>query len=232
MVTPVIVAGGLGTRMKLVDDSVPKPMMKVAGKPMLEHQLLWLKESGFSKASLCLGYKAGVIQKYFGDGARLGLKLTYQIETVPRGTAGAVRDLRNSLAGDMLVVYGDLFIKMNCAPLLKFHAGHSAAATVVVMPTDHPMDSDLVALDGDKIQKIYRRKPGDSGGNLACAAVWIVRPRLLDLAPADAPSDFAKDIFPKCLAAGDALMAYQTKETLADLGTPERLAKFSQGQKS
>lgn len=220
-----IVAGGQGLRMRGVDDRLPKSMLRVGGKPLLQYQLEWLKASGFDEAFLCLGYKADAVSDYFGDGSRVGLRLNYQIESSPRGTAGCVRDLGDKIKGDLLVLYGDLFVDLDCRPLLDFHGKHSADATVVVRETDHPQDSDLARVEGGRITGIFRSKE-KSAGNLACAALWVVRPALLELIPADQPSDFAKDIFPRALSRGRELAAYKTGQTLADIGTPERMRDF------
>lgn len=215
--------------MRPATDIAPKPMLLLGGKPLLEHQLLWLKGSGIREVFLCLGYKAQAVQDYFGDGKRWGMTLRYQAEKTPRGTAGAVRDLLGMIGEDLLVVYGDLYVSMGCPKLLDFHASHPGAATIVVCETDHPLDSDLARVEGDRITGFYRARPGEPYENLALAAVWVLRRRILDLAPADAPSDFGRDLFPKALAQGEALMAYRTSERVVDLGTPERLEAFLRG---
>lgn len=221
MIAVAIVAGGLGERMRSVSRTLPKPMLPVGDKPLLEHQLEWLKASGFREATLCVGYQADAVSGYFGDGARLGMKLSYSVESRPRGTAGAVRDMPAS-EGDILVVYGDLFVDMDCRRLLEFHAARPGAATVVVCETDHPQDSDLVELEGERVARFYRAREGEPCGNLALAAVWVVRPELLRRVPADRPSDFGRDVFPAALAAGERLNAYRTAETVVDAGTPAR----------
>lgn len=226
-VSAVIVAGGEGARMRAVSSDLPKPMLTVRGKPLLEHQLLWLKSWGITELVLCLGYKADAIARYFGDGSAWGLKLRYQIEKTQRGTAGAVRDALPFIRhDDILVVYGDLFIAMDCGKFIDFHSAHSGAASLVLWESDHPLDSDLVRRDGDRITGFYRAQPGQSYENLACAAVWAVRRPLLDLAPADKPSDFGRDVFPQALSRGLALWGYRTNEAVVDLGTPERLEAF------
>lgn len=229
-----IVAGGRGVRMRPATDRLPKPMLPVGGRPLLEHLIEWLARSGIREAFLCLGYKGEVIRSHFGDGSRWGLRLDYRIEGEPRGTAGCVRDLSSDVRGDLLVVYGDLYVDMDCAGLLAFHRGHDGAATLVVRETDHPLDSDLVRTEGDRIIGLYRAKAGEPHGNLGCAAMWVVRRRLLDRVPADRPSDFGKDIFPAAIAAGEKLVAYRTGEAVMDVGTPERIEalerRWSAGQ--
>ena len=222
-----IVAGGRGVRMRPATDTMPKPMLPLGGKPFLEHQLLWLKKAGFDEVFLCLGYKAEAVKDYFQDGSAWGLRLRYQVEALPRGTAGAVRDLAPGIQGDLLVLYGDLYVDMDCGRLLDFHRGRQGAATLVLHETDHPLDSDLVRLDGDRVTAIYRAKPGEEHGSLGLAAVWIVRPGLIGSIPADSPSDFGRDIFPKALAAGQILLGYRTDEVVMDLGTPARCEAFA-----
>lgn len=219
-VDAAIVAGGQGLRMRPVSD-LPKPMLPVRGKPLLEHQLEWLKASGISRVRMCLGYKAEAVRGYFGDGSRWGVSLTYHVEKEPRGTAGSLRDA--GLTATTLVVYGDLFVSMDARRLLAFHAEHKPEATLVLRHTDHPHDSDLARLDGWRVTSVSRGGEGDLG----LAAVWVVEPKLLELAPADKPSDFGRDVFPAALKAGRPLAGYVTAEQVVDLGTPERLARFS-----
>lgn len=225
MIAAAIIAGGRGTRMRSVSSALPKPMLPVGGKPLLEHTLEWLRAAGIDAATLCVGYKAESISRHFGDGSRWGMRLSYSVESKPRGTAGAVRDMA-SPAGDLLVVYGDLFIAMDCRRLLEFHAGRPGAASVVVCETDHPRDSDLVDLDGERVSRFYRAREGEPCGKLALAAVWVLRPELLELVPRDRPSDFGRDIFPKALAEGKRLNGYVTTEMVVDIGTPERRDRF------
>lgn len=210
-------------------EALPKPMLPLAGKPILEHQLRLLASAGYREAHLCLGYRADAVRGYFGDGSRWGLALRYHVEESPRGTAGCVADLRG-LGEDLLVLYGDLFIAMDLGRFLAWHAARpSAAASLVLIRSDHPLDSDLARLEGESLVGFYRAAPGEPHGDLALAAVWAVRGPLLELAPKDRPSDFGRDLFPEALRRGLDLRAYVTDETLADLGTPERLARAERG---
>jgi NDP-sugar pyrophosphorylase family protein len=224
----VIVAGGRGERMRPWTDRVPKPMIPVAGRPLLEHQLDWLKRSGVREAIMCLGYKAEVVREHFTDGSRWGLRLDYHVETSPRGTAGCVRDAWPGIRGEALIVYGDIFVDIDLAGLLAAHRGARAAATLVLAETDHPYDSDLVRMKEGLVAGFYRAKPGEPCDPLACAAAWVVTGRLMDLVPDDKPSDFGRDIFPLALARGERLAGFCTKDLIADLGTPERLKAFEQ----
>lgn len=220
----VIVAGGRGERMKVLGAALPKPMLPVLGKPVLEHQLLWLKKAGFAQAHLCLGHKAQAVRGYFKDGSRWDLRLAYSVEEEPLGTAGSVRRLGPGLRGDILVLYGDIYVDMDPAPLLRFHGSHDGLATLAVRVSDHPQDSDLVVLDEAGRITGFPGKPvpGKPFVNLTCAALWVLRHPILDLVPEGRPTDWAKDIFPMALSKGMKLMGYKTDEMLADIGTPER----------
>jgi NDP-sugar pyrophosphorylase family protein len=225
-VQATILAGGEGTRMRSVSD-VPKVLLPLGGKPILAHQLEWLKKSGFSEVFLCLGHQADVVKDALGDGSRFGLQINYQVEASPRGTAGAVKDLGDALGDDLLVVYGDLVVGLNCNKLLDFHASHDGVATLVVRQTDHPEDSDIAEVDQQgRITAVGRLAGGEVSGNLGCAAIWVIRRALLERVPATKKSDFARDIFPAAARAGDKMMAYETSEPVLDVGTPKRYEKY------
>ncbi|MFI5361445.1 MAG: NDP-sugar synthase [Elusimicrobiota bacterium] len=226
MIPIVIVAGGRGERMGAATAGLPKPMLPFAGKPILERLIETLVAAGWREIHLSLGYRADAVSAYFGDGARWGASLRYHVETVPRGTAGAVADLRSELGDEMIIVYGDLYVDMDLRKFADFHAARpQAAATLVLIETDHPFDSDLARLDGERLTGFYRARPGEPHEPIGLAALWAVRGPLLDLVPADSPSDFGRDIFPEAIRRGLDLRGYRTGETLADLGTPERLAR-------
>ena len=205
---------------------LPKPMLPFAGKPILERLIVALVASGWREIHLSLGYRPEAVTSYFGDGSRWGASLRYHVEASPRGTAGAIADLRPAIGDDMLIVYGDLYVYMKLSKFADFHAARpQAAASLVLIDTDHPFDSDLARLDGERLTGFYRAKPGEPHEPIALAAVWAVRGPLLDLVPRDRPSDFGRDIFPEAVKRGLDLRGYRTAETLSDLGTPERLAR-------
>ncbi|MBI4375731.1 MAG: nucleotidyltransferase family protein [Elusimicrobia bacterium] len=222
----VVVAGGLGSRMGRSTERTPKSMLRLAGKPILEHILAHLAASGIAEAHLCLGHGAAEIMDYFGDGSRWNLALGYSVEDRPLGTAGAVKALEQRLDDEFLVVYGDLYIELDIRRLIRFHRGHDGDASIVVSPTDHPYDSDLLRVRNGIIRAFFRAAPGQARPEaLSCIAVWGVRKALLGMIPNDVPSDFGRDIFPAAIRAGRRLMAYESNETVLDLGTPQRLAR-------
>ena len=141
--------------------SLPKPMLAFGGKPILEHLIERLAAAGWKEIQLCLGYRPEAVTAHFGDGSRWGVKLRYHVEKIPRGTAGSVADVRAEIGEDMLVVYGDLYTDMDFKRFADFHGAHqSSAASIVLIATDHPFDSDLVRLDGGRLTGLYRAQPG------------------------------------------------------------------------
>jgi NDP-sugar pyrophosphorylase family protein len=226
VIPAVIVAGGRGERMGDATRALPKPMLPFGGKPILERLIEGLAAAGWREIHLSLGYRAEAVTGYFGDGARWGVRLRHHVEREPRGTAGAVADLRDEIGEDALVVYGDLHVDMDLKSFVDWHAARpAAAATLALIETDHPFDSDLARLDGERLTGFYRAAPGRPHEPIALAALWAVRGSLLDLVPAGRPCDFGRDLFPEAVRRGLDVRGYRTRETLADLGTPERLAR-------
>ena len=202
--------------------NVPKSLAPVAGRPLLARQLDWLKASGFKEAALCLGHGSELIREWL-ESSSPSIRVSCHVEERPRGTAGAVRDLPFCERDDLLVIYGDIYLGMDARPLEAFHAGHAAAATLAAIDTDHPLDSDLLRTDGDRVTGIYRARPGEPHDTLACAAVWVVPPRADEAGAPGQPERSFRDIFPLALREGLELRAYRTSEPLVDIGTPERL---------
>ncbi len=222
----VILAGGRGTRLGLVDK--PKPMVPVAGRPLLERLVEAGVASGFREFVFLNGHLAEVIEDHFGDGSRFGVKVEHVREPEPLGTAGAIRHARHLLAEPFLVIYGDILIDVDLEHLSSFHKAKGGAGALFVHPNDHPYDSDLVVADDEARILSFLSKPHPPGQilpNLVNAAIYLLTPRAIEFVPADRPSDWGKDVFPAMLDAGERLYAYRSIEYAKDIGTPDRLAK-------
>jgi len=223
----VILAGGLGQRLGLVDR--PKPMVELAGKPLLEWQILLARRYGFKEIILLTGHLSDVIENYFGDGAGLGLDISYFREETPLGTAGAFPRIRGRLGdGRFLVFYGDVAMDFDISRFVAFDAAAGPSlGTLLVHPNNHPHDSDLLEIDAQNRVTAMHPKPRPAGlffRNLVNAGAYILSPEIIaELAP-DQAADWGREVFPRLLASGGRLMAYQTPEYLRDLGTPERFA--------
>jgi NDP-sugar pyrophosphorylase family protein len=222
----VILSAGMGTRLGELTRNLPKVMVPIAGKPMLEHHIEWLKSFGVREFYLNLHYLADVIFDYFEDGSRWDVAIRYHREESLLGTAGALHGFRPFLDETFLVQYGDVFSRLDLARLAAFHRERKAAATLVVHPSSHPHDSDIVELAGGSRIRYIHHKPGDDRfGNLGNAGAYLLEPTILDhLAPLPREEDFCRDLFPRMLAANERLCGYDTEDLLLDVGTPERLA--------
>jgi mannose-1-phosphate guanylyltransferase/phosphomannomutase len=221
----VILAGGKGTRLGL--DDLPKPMVSVAGKPLLEHQLLLLKRFGINKVIMLTGYLSEKIEQHFGDGTEWNMQIRYSREQTPLGTAGALKQLENEIRDRFLVLYGDVMMDFDIHSFETFDRESACTASILVHPNDHPYDSDLVEVNEHSVSR-FLSKPHPEGmlyENLVNAAVYILGPEIFGYIQSDVPSDFGKDIFPRVLNNGGHIRAYRSPEYIKDLGTPDRLKK-------
>lgn len=222
----VILAGGKGTRMGTITKTIPKPMIHLADKPILEHQIEFAKRYGIEEIIILSGYEGEVIENYFNDGKRWGVEILYHRENIPLGTSGAVKEIEDWLHDDFLVFYGDIVIDIDLDSFISFHLKRKPIATIVVHPNDHPYDSDLIEVDEHNRVITIHNKPHQDGvffRNLVNAAVYIFSPNILKHIPNGIYSDFGKDIFPKLVASGESIYAYNTPEYIKDIGTLNRL---------
>ncbi len=224
-----ILAGGMGTRLRERSGDLPKPMVPVLGKPVLQHQIELCRKHGFSNIALLVQHRHEKISEYFGDGSTHGVSLTYAIESVPRGTSGAVRDALPILADRFFVLYGDTFMDVDLRKMWSAHADSGAAGTLLLHPNDHPHDSDLVEIDSQGTVRAVLPYPHPSGRevrNLVNAALYVLEHEgLEDVTPIEGKADIAKHMFPLMLDLGRLLHGYITPEYIKDMGTPERLDK-------
>jgi D,D-heptose 1,7-bisphosphate phosphatase len=233
----VILAGGKGTRMGSLTELVPKPMVPVVGKPILEHQLELAKRHNLSDVSLLVSYKEDVIREYFKKGDQWGIDIDYFSDPCPLGTAGSVKEIERLLIEDFMVFYGDIMLDMDLDSLRKFHYEKGGIATLVVHPNDHPYDSDLVDINEENRVTAFYSKPHGKEiyrRNLVNAALFILSPDIFPFIPKGSFADFGKDIFPKLVSANQAIYAYNTSEYIKDVGTIKRLHEveenFSSGR--
>src|SRR5262245_56980135 len=193
-----IVAGGQGTRLAAVAGDVPKVLVPIDGKPVLAHQLELAAASGIDGVTIYAGHLAGSIQAFAGDGSRFGVPVRIWIEGEPLGTAGAVLRSLDDLPEHFFVLYGDVLVDADLARLGAFHLDRRSDFTMLVQPTDHPHDSDLVAIDRDEqVLAIHAcpHPPGHTRENVANAALYVVRRDALRHWPVTpAKQDFVRDV--------------------------------------
>lgn len=244
----VIMAGGKGTRIASVKSDVPKPMIKIGGKPILEYQIDNLRRCGLTDITLVIGHLGHVIQTYFGDGARFGVKLSYFIEDHPLGTAGALFQMPE-LTSDFLLLCGDVMMDVDFNRFIHFHREHRAWASLVAHPNGHPFDSSLLVTEILPPQEVggmpvetqrvllWMNKEDERTYYRNCvnAGIEIISPLLLEEVRQhhvprhpETPDkiDLDRDVLKPYISTGK-IFAYHTPEYVKDMGTPERYEEVS-----
>jgi len=229
----VITAGGKGTRVASVNSSMPKPMLPLAGKPVLQHQIECLKRQGIEHITLTIGHLGSMIREYFGDGSRFGVYIDYIQEDIPLGTAGALYYLKESVHDDFFLINGDLIFDVDLKRMLEFHKANHGTATLMVHPNDHPYDSGLVITGSDGQVNGWLTKEDVRGWYRNCvnAGIHVLSPRLLESLGKPQKLDLDRDIL-KPLISSDEVYAYRTPEYVKDMGTPERIAQVERDLQS
>jgi D,D-heptose 1,7-bisphosphate phosphatase len=222
----VILAGGQGTRLKDRLGDLPKPMIPIAGQPLLQHQVELARAHGFSEVLLFVHYRAQLIQEHFGDGSQWGLQIRYVVEKEPLGTAGATLAGLDQLAERFAVMYGDTMVNVDLTRFWNAHEKVGADATLFLHPNNHPFDSDLVETNTDNWVTAFHNRPHPTDKffqNLVNAGLYLVEKRVLEPWRGNTKSiDFGKDLFPAMLKRGAKLFGYNSPEFIKDIGTPER----------
>ncbi len=223
-----ILAAGLGTRLRSLGLEVPKVMVPIGGKPLLEHHLELFKRQGIREFIVNLHYLPEKITDYFGDGRKFGVSIIYSHEPELLGTAGAVKKMETDLrGGSFIVFYGDNLVRVDFAPLVEFHRARQAEVTVALFASPEPWTGGVVETDSNGRVLRFVEKPDRKqvSTNLISAGILMVEPQVLDVIPAGQFYDFGRDVFPKLLAERRPVYAMEPKAYIQDVGTPERLAK-------
>ncbi len=218
----VIMAGGEGTRLRPLTCDLPKPMARLCGRPMMEYILDLLEDHGVDEAVVTLRYLPSAISEYFGDRYR-GIALQYAVEESPLGTAGSVRGAAATFPGEeeLLVISGDALTDFDLTAAVDFHREHGAAATLLVTRVEDPREYGLVRYDEDGRVVGFVEKPGwaQAVTDAANTGIYILSPEALALIPEEGEYDFGKDLFPRMLAKGMTLCAYETEGYWCDIGS-------------
>jgi D,D-heptose 1,7-bisphosphate phosphatase len=238
----IILAGGKGTRLRDYLGDLPKPMIQIDGRPLLEHQVELARRYGFTDLIFFLQYRPEAIEQYFGNGSKWGVNIRYILESDPLGTAGAVLAGFDQLADRFLVLYGDTMLNVDLERVWQAHQKSGAVATLLLHPNDHPFDSDLVEVDAASRVTAFHNRPHQKGKwrqNLVNAGLYVLDKKALAPfrpapgAPPQGLLDFGKDLFPAMLQRGENLFGYNSIEYIKDIGTPQRFdricAEFASG---
>jgi histidinol-phosphate phosphatase family protein len=226
-----ILAGGRGTRLSHVFSDIPKSLVPIAGRPLLEIVVETLAQQGIRDLVLFTGFQAEHIASHFGDGRRWNTSIRYVVEKLPMGTAGSLMQHLHHMDDVFLVVYGDTLFHVDLNRFLQFHRRSRADVTLFLHPNDHPYDSDLVETASDGRVSAFHQAPHAAGTfyrNLVNAALYIVQKKALQALEPRVPLDFVRDLFPEMLQRGCRLFGYASREYIKDMGTPDRYAKVQQ----
>lgn len=242
----VIMAGGKGTRIAELNSQVPKPMIPIDGKPILEYQIDTLRRQGYKEFILVIGHLGHVITDYFNDGSKWGVHIQYIMEESPLGTAGALYFLKDIITEEFLLLNGDIIFDVDIERFRNCHLNRKTMATILTHPNSHPYDSALIAADSDNIvtgwfhkEDPLRRAAFDIGTGgaqedsspSACTSHWfknrvnaglhMLSPEIFRFFPELRKRDLDRDIL-KPLISHRELSIYDSPEYIKDMGTPER----------
>lgn len=228
----VIMAGGRGTRISSVASDIPKPMIKIEGKPVLEHEIECLKNQGFTDLILTVSHLGNIIMDYFGDGSKIspvtgkpfGVSIEYFIEEQPLGNAGALFQLKDKLTEDFLLLNADAIFDVDFNRMVEYHKNNGGLVTLFTHPNSHPYDSGLIIADEngavlqwlakeDERPKYYR--------NRVNAGLHVLSPKVLDFTISTPKIDLDRQLL-KPLAGTGKMFVYDSPEYVKDMGTPER----------
>lgn len=239
----VIMAGGMGTRIASIANDVPKPMIKICGKPILEYQIENLKSCGLTDITLVIGHLGHVIQDYFKDGKDFGVSISYFVETSPLGTAGALFKMPE-LTEDFLLLCGDVMIDVDFNRFIRFHQEHQAWASLISHPNGHPYDSSLLVTEIEQPQllgtlpvdthrvvrwlnkedeRTYYKNRVNAG--IEIISTHLLKETLKHFVPRHPENpdkiDLDRDVLKPNISSGK-IFAYNTPEYIKDMGTPDR----------
>ena len=224
----VIMAGGKGTRISSITSDIPKPMIPICGKPILEHQLLCLKKQGFNEAIIVVGHLGKVIEEYFLDGQALDMKITYIKEDTPLGTCGSLYYLKDHIKDDFLLLNGDIIFDVDIKRFANYHNDKNAWVTLLTHPNSHPYDSGIIKTDedGKVIEWLHKEDPRRYYQNRVNAGIHMISPKVFSLFNELKKLDLDRDILKPMIPTGQ-LYAYDSPEYVKDMGTPDRYQKVT-----
>ena len=222
----MVMAAGLGTRLRPLTDFLPKPMMPIANRPVLHHLLNLLHRHDVNEVGVNLHVAPDTIKDYFGDGSSLDMEIRWSYEEELLGTAGGTKKLEDYWGGEtILITSGDGLHDIDVTALLGHHKRTGALATLAVKPVSDPSLYGVLILDRDTRVRGFQEKPGrdEARSDLANCGVYVIEPELLERIPADTFMDFGQDLWPMLVAAGEPIYAYTTMAYWNDVGDLDAL---------
>lgn len=220
----VIMAGGKGTRITSVASDIPKPMILIDGKPVLEHEIECLRKQGFTDIILTVSHLGNVIMDYFQDGSKFGVHIEYYFEKEPLGNAGALFKIRDKLTEDFLLLNADAMFDVDFNRFVDFHKRHNALVTLFTHPNSHPYDSGLIISNEYNQVEKWLAKEDERPiyyKNRVNAGLHVISPEVLNQVINTQKIDLDRQLL-KPLAGTKKMYCYDSPEYVKDMGTPER----------
>lgn len=225
-------AGGRGTRITSVASDIPKPMIKIGDKPVLEHELECLRSQGFTDIIITVSHLGHIIMDYFGDGSKVspatgkqfGVHIEYYFEKEPLGNAGALFKIKEKLTEDFLLLNADALFDVDFNRFVDYHRQHGALVTLFAHANDHPYDSGLLVVDKDNYVQQWLTKEDARPQyyrNIVNGGLHVLSPKVLDVEINTPKVDLDRQIL-KPLAGTGKMLCYNSPEYAKDMGTPER----------
>jgi mannose-1-phosphate guanylyltransferase/phosphomannomutase len=226
----VIMAGGEGTRLRPLTSNLPKPMMPLANRPMMEHIVNLLKDHGFDDIVVTVAFLPQAIRTYFGDGSEFGVRMVYATEETPLGTAGSIRNAMDELDDTFLVISGDVLTDIDLSEIVAFHKDRKALATIGLKAVENPLDFGIVITHEDGSIERFLEKPswGEVFSDTVNTGIFVLEPEIFDWIEAGVAVDFSSDVFPQLLEAGKPLYGAVAEGYWEDVGTLDAYVKAHQ----
>ncbi len=226
----VVLAGGKGTRLRPLTYAVPKPLLPVAERPMLEHIIYWLKDHGITDIIISIGYLGDQIRNYFRDGERLGVNISYIEEKEPLGTAGCLKLCENELGDTFVLVGGDNLTNLDLSGMIRYHKEHKPITTIALFELTHKVEYGIYDLDESNRVVGFREKPTFvyHGGTM----IFVVEPEVFKYIPGDVLENprvvnFTDHIIPKMLENGEKLIGFPFRDYWMDIGRLDEYVRIN-----
>src|SRR6476660_4521015 len=217
----VVMAGGEGSRLRPLTSRQPKPLVPVAGRPIMEHILLHVRRHQMRDVVATVQYMGASIRNYFGDGSEQGVALTYSVEDSPLGTAGSVMLARQQLKEPFVVISGDSLTDIDLVAAARFHRERRALATIVLKPVPNPLEYGVVVVDeGGAVQRFIEKPSwGEVISDLANTGIYVLGPAVFDFFRPGENTDWSGDVFPKLLKQGEPVFGWVAPGYWEDVGS-------------
>jgi mannose-1-phosphate guanylyltransferase len=218
----VVLAGGIGERLRPLTESRPKPLITIAGRPCIDYVIRSLVKAGFQEIVVTTGYMSDHLIKRIGDGIDYSASILYSFEENPVGTAGAVKKVADFLDETFVVASGDVLADVDMKELYEYHKKKGAAATMALTEVKDPSQFGIVELDKDKriVRFLEKPKKDQIFSNLVNAGIYVLEPKVLDFIPEREMFDFSKNVFPALLQENVPLYGRRLKGIWVDIGRP------------